>query len=316
VTHRCFEFGPDDPLVADLGPAGAAAIAYARNGYAVLPLAPGRKPPHRMLGEVGGVHLATTDARVISAWWRSDRTANVGVACGSVSRLVVFDLDVKHGDGPAEFREHLGAYIPDDAKVATPSGGLHIWLRTPAGLAVRGKQGLYPNVDVKADGGYVVAAPSIGSVTSAGHGDKGASVDLPYRWVSGCPCSLPALPDAEQLAAWIGAQPGRADRLGLEGAEPIDLDELVADGMASGSRNVTLYRVLCSLYRKYGTGPDAEPVIDYYLERILARTDRTDFGDREVAAIRSYARSFAAAQEEAGRPMMASWLKWRKRWER
>lgn len=314
MTHRCFQFGEDDPLVADLGPFGAAAIAYARNGYAVLPLAPGRKPPHKMLGPTGGVHLATADARVIAGWWRADKTANVGVACGRVSRLVVFDLDVKHGDGPAEFAEHLGSYIPQDVTAATPSGGQHIWLRLPAGMNFRGKQGLYPNVDVKADGGYVVAAPSLAQVTSAGHGDKAAAVELPYRWRSGCPCRLPELPDAEAVAAWLERQPSSAVRLGLEGAEPVDLEKLVAEGMSSGSRNITLYRTLCSLYRKYGAGPDAEPVIDHYLERIMARTDRTDFGDREVAAIRGYARTFAAAQEEAGRPMMASWLNWRKRW--
>lgn len=313
--HRCFELPADDPLVADLGPFGAHAVAYARNGYAVLPLAPGRKPPHKMLGERGGVHLATTDVRVISGWWRTDRTANVGVACGRVSRLLVFDLDVKHGDGPAQFAEHLGAHIPQELVAATPSGGQHIWLRLPAGLDCRGKQGLYPDVDVKADGGYVVAAPSLASVTSAGHGDKAASVALPYTWVSGCPCSAPAAPDAEQLAAWIGAQPSSAVRLGLEGAEPIDLDTLVGEGMQSGSRNVTLYRVLCKLYRTYGTGPDAEPVVGEYLDRILARTERTDFGDREVSAIRDYARAFCAAQEDAGRPGMASWLGWRKRWE-
>lgn len=311
--HRCFQLDEDDPLVADLGLLGAAAIAYARCGYAVLPLAPGRKPPHKMLGEVGGVHLATADTRTIHGWWRRDRTANVGIACGSPSRLIVFDLDVKNGDGHAEFAQHLGAYIPQELVAATPSGGTHIWLRTPAGLAVRGKQGLFPNVDVKGDGGYVAAWPSTGKVISAGHGDRGAAVDVPYSWAAGCPCTPPDLPDPDKVTEWIGTQPSKDTRRGLSGDEPVDLTALAEEGIPSGSRNVTLYRALCRLYRMHGLSGEAEELATGWLERVMARTERTDFGDREVDAIRGYARSWVAAQEAAGRPGLASWENWRRK---
>lgn len=316
MEHECFRFGSDDPLVADLGPFGAAAVSYVDNGYAVLPLAPGRKPPHKMLGEVGGVHLASRDRRAVWDWWRRDRTANVGVACGAVSRLIVFDLDVKGGeDGRAAFDEHLGRWIPQECVARTPSGGWHIWLRLPPGLAARGKQGLYPGVDVKADGGYVVAHSSVIPVSSAGHGDKAVSVDLPYTWETGCPCRAPELPDAAAVTEWIGAQPSRATRAGLEGAEPVDLGQLETEGLPMGSRNVGLYRALCKLYRVLGLHDEAEHQIDERLARIMARTDETDFGKREQDAIRGYARAYVAAQEEAGRPLLASFENWRKRWE-
>jgi hypothetical protein len=310
MDHECFRFSPDDPLVADLGPAGAAAISYVDRGYAVLPLAPGGKRPHSVLGEHGGVYRASTDRRDVVAWWRRHKTANVGVACGQVSRLIVFDLDVKSGeDGPAEFARQLGPWIPQQLVVRTPTGGRHIWLRTPAGLAVPGKQGLLPGVDVKGDGGYVVAAPSVLAVGGADRpGERsGGTVELPYSWESGCPCSPPELPDAEAVCGWAGAQPSRAAGAGL-GGEPADLEKLERDGLENGSRNVSLYKAMCSAYRRYGTGAAGEQTVSGVLERIMAATvSRAGFSDREVAAVRSYARAFAARREDEDRQLASRW---------
>jgi hypothetical protein len=307
--HNCFQFADDDPLVFDLG-LGAWALAYADRGYAVLPLAIHAKQPHPMLGGEGGVHHATRDRRLITDWWRRDHFAGIGVATGAVSRLIVFDQDTKGGeDGLANFARELGAWIPQNVVDATPSGGRHAWLRTPAGLAVRGKQGLYPGVDVKGDGGYVVAPPSM--VMRYGIERPGErpsdGVPLPYEWERGCPCSLPDMPDAERSCEWIGGQPSQGERAGLEGGLPADPEQHAKDGLPQGARNVTLYRDTCSMYRTYGTGPDGEDQVDRWLPQVLDNTVRAGFGDREVDAIRRWARAYVATQEAAGRELMTGW---------
>ncbi len=139
-THLPFD---DDamPHIRELGGFGAAALRYQALGYAVLPLTRGAKRPHRMLGDSGGVHWASTDPA--AAWWawRKDPAANIGIATGQASQLLAVDLDVKHGqNGPGEFDRFLcsGWAAPADLfplqtapVVLTPSGGKHIWLRIP-----------------------------------------------------------------------------------------------------------------------------------------------------------------------------------------
>ena len=68
----------------------AAALAYARRGWAIHPLRPGDKLP--LLKD--WPHNATTNEQTIAAWWRQWPDANIGLACGP-SRLLVVDLDVK-----------------------------------------------------------------------------------------------------------------------------------------------------------------------------------------------------------------------------
>jgi Bifunctional DNA primase/polymerase, N-terminal/YspA, cpYpsA-related SLOG family len=103
VQHDCLRVPAGDPDAQRTG-IGAAALRYARLGYAVLPLARGGKAPHRMLGPQGGVWHATGDERWIRYWWAQDPAAGIGIACGQASGLIVIDIDTKHGlDGAAQW---------------------------------------------------------------------------------------------------------------------------------------------------------------------------------------------------------------------
>ncbi len=102
----------------DLTLQGRSAIAYARHGLRVFP---SHEIEHDGFCSCGatacasaGKHPritawpneATTDEPTICAWWRQWPTANVGVACGAASNLLVLDVDVKHGhDGISILRE-------------------------------------------------------------------------------------------------------------------------------------------------------------------------------------------------------------------
>ncbi|MEW1914509.1 bifunctional DNA primase/polymerase [Kitasatospora sp. NPDC085895] len=182
----------------------------AAQGWPVHPLAAGRKNPAancpackdqthdprtcpcRPAGRwCHGFHAATTDQSLIDAWWNTDPSFGVGVACGPASLLVI-DIDAHPAQVPARDRLLPGIHIhdgvnleglasgydtlallaayrrqPDPAadestlRVRTPSGGLHVWYRTET--AFRSSTGSSPKtalawqVDVRAHGGYIIA---------------------------------------------------------------------------------------------------------------------------------------------------------------
>lgn len=146
-----------------------AALAAARRGWRVFPLAPGTKDrpvvknwPARCCGEVA----------TVARCWPSPRH-NIGICCGC-SRIVVIDLDT-HGQLPAEWVaepgirdgcdvfaflcEAAGQPWPDTYTVSTPTGGIHMYFTASAGLVIGNSRArLGPMVDTRGDRGYVIAA--------------------------------------------------------------------------------------------------------------------------------------------------------------
>lgn len=138
-----------------------AALSYARQGLAVFPLMERDKVP----AVEGGVKSATTVETVIMNGWGSRPGMNVGIACGSASGgLVVIDLDVhpEEGEDGTETlrvweREH--GSLPATATSLTGSGGVHLLYRTNS--VVRNSVNKELGVDIRSDGGYIVAPPSV-----------------------------------------------------------------------------------------------------------------------------------------------------------
>jgi hypothetical protein len=87
----------------------------------------------------------------------------VAVVTGTVSGLVVLGLDRGHGHGAdgLESVRAAGRDLPATRRVRTPSGGLHCYYVHPGG-AVPNATDLHglAGVDLRGDGGYVVAPPS------------------------------------------------------------------------------------------------------------------------------------------------------------
>lgn len=188
------------------GRLGRAALAAAAAGHFVFPLHPRSKFPAVEAWE----QAASRDPETIAAWW-STRPYNIGAAVGRAG-LVVIDLD--EGDGeiaPERWRGARGgrdvlAQLAREADapfptgtytVATP-GGMHLYFRSPAGLALRNTQGDQGNglgwkVDVRAHGGYIVAA---GSVRPEGYYravNRAPIVELP-GWLAAALTPPPAPP--------------------------------------------------------------------------------------------------------------------------
>jgi hypothetical protein len=130
-----------------------AALELAATGRAVFPLAPlSKNRPLTRWRHGGPGQRATTDPEVITRWWTRWPDANIGMPTGD--GLVVVDIDPRSGGTPP-------AWLPDTAIVTTPSGGTHHYLAVPRDGTVKNSAGqLAPGVDVRADGGMVVAPPS------------------------------------------------------------------------------------------------------------------------------------------------------------
>jgi hypothetical protein len=136
-----------------------AALAYAKRGVPVFPCEPGGKRPLTK----SGFWDATVGEHEILAWWGRWPQANVAIPTGEPSGLMVLDVD--SGEGPKSLRKlelEVGR-APETLWARTGGGGEHLFFRYPTKPAreARNSQGLLgPGLDVRAQGGYVLVAPS------------------------------------------------------------------------------------------------------------------------------------------------------------
>lgn len=305
---------------------GVPALQYQLFGYAVLPLVRGGKKPHRMLPPDGGVYHASIRPHDVSQWWHGDPAANIGVATGQRSRLLVIDLDVKgEHDGPAGFwrflREHGldgGMWHTETPSARTPSGGRHLWFRTPAGTAVPERPSILPGVDIKGDGGLVVAPPSMKLVSASQRpGDPSSSeqVPVPYEWTQGCPCQVPDAP--AWLWDWMASVPDQQQSPGSDGPGVPELEQLKRDGIPEGERNSTFYRLACSLYRRYGVHSEASLTVITHLKDVWDATSHAGMTWSEILVIIQSARKFMTNQIENVDPRRQAQLEQASRgWQR
>jgi len=141
--------------VAD-SPQLAQALAYARHGWPVFPVAPGEKVPVTSRG----FKDATTDAAQIRAWWKHNPDRNIGIATGWPGPDVVdVDNHGKAGNGFGAWNRAKREGLVDGpmAIVRTPGDGMHAYY---AGTDQRSAAIASKHLDFRAAGGYVVAPHS------------------------------------------------------------------------------------------------------------------------------------------------------------
>lgn len=266
-----------------------AALAYAELGWAVLPVAglsagecgcgkpcgsPAKHPVTRH-----GVYDASSDPVLIREWWRRTPGANVGIATGGASGLVVVDLDLLRG-GRESLRVVLaaGTELPPTLRSYTGGGGLHLFYRQPEGVQVPNTAGRLPGVaaplpgiDLRGQGGYVVAPPSVHA-----SGRR-------YRWDHRSIASLPAWvwPPAQlrrPAAAADHARPSAGTT--AYGSAALARQVESVRRLTLGRRNDGLNRAAFSLGRLVGGGELSETLV---YEDLLAAARAIGLGEREAA---------------------------------
>lgn len=134
-----------------------AALDYARRGWAVFPLRKESKKP--LIGSNGFLDATKDEARIREAWAASPE-ANIGIATGAVSGISVIDIDPAKG-GDASFAALVGDHdLSPTLASETGTGGTHLVFEHPADLRNSADK-LADGVDVRGDGGYIVAPPSV-----------------------------------------------------------------------------------------------------------------------------------------------------------
>ena len=139
-------------------------LEHVARGWQVFPCK-ADKTPHT----ADGFKSASKDTDQIRRWWATWPTALVGVATGERSGLLVIDVDVKDGAKGLESLRQLvsvNGELPTTWVAETRSGGFHYFFKNVTGAKCSISK-LGSGIDVRADGGYVIVAPS--------HG---------YRWLS------------------------------------------------------------------------------------------------------------------------------------
>lgn len=134
------------------------ALAIVAQGWAVVPLHPRTKIPTTKEWQ----RLASPDRSVVSAWWAERPRLNAGVATGRKSGVWVLDLDGPAGEAALAELERLHGPLPAtySVKSGRPEGGRHLYFRLPPNVRV-GNGKLREKIDIKGEGGQVVAAGSI-----------------------------------------------------------------------------------------------------------------------------------------------------------
>ncbi len=137
-----------------------AARTFAERGFSIFPLAASSKRPI----VAGGFKAATRVPSQIDGWWGRTPDANIGIATGAISDLIVLDMDPRNDGGVSrlDLRQKFGRWA-DTPIVHTGGGGTHEYFRHPGDGAVpcRCNLGGFAGIDLKGDGGYVVAPPSV-----------------------------------------------------------------------------------------------------------------------------------------------------------
>ena len=106
-----------------------------------------------------GLNEATVEKDQIIKWWMERPYANVAIRTGEISGINVIDIDPRH-EGDDTFDKLLDEFgsIPDTVTATTGGGGTHIFIQH--NNAFHSQNNLMQGVDIKGDGGYVLAEPS------------------------------------------------------------------------------------------------------------------------------------------------------------
>lgn len=98
----------------------------------------------------------------VRAWFEKWPNANVGIVTGQISNLVVLDIDrAHHGEDSLADMETRHGPLPETVTALSGGGGRHFYFAASADpVPLRSRVGIAPGIDVRAEGGMVVAPPS------------------------------------------------------------------------------------------------------------------------------------------------------------
>lgn len=215
---------------------------YLQRGYSIIPLV-GKVPlPGFRWKEFQQRHPTLSE---LKEWFGGDHRSrpNIGIVTGRMSDLVVVDADSEE-----DLAWWLATHRSTPLVAVTGRGGAHLYYRAQPSARVGNRAGVFGRaIDIRGEGGYVVAPPSIHPITGRN-----------YEWKSSADYSLDEVPLFDP--AWIerpASHPLRTRLAGRRHSEirsgPAYISRIKAIS-GQGGHNAT-FRATCSL-RDAGLTPD------------------------------------------------------------
>lgn len=218
-----------------------------------------------------GIKDATTDLETIRGWWRQWPNANIGLATGVKSGVFVLDIDPKSG-GFHNLEDLEDAYggLPGTTTQRTGSNGQHRIFRYPDVRIKNSASEIAPGLDIRSEGGYIVAAPSL---HASGSRYEWHGVNTPVEAAPDWLIALILLSEEEQAQ--------ETKRLSASPVVPVH-GKIVKEG----ERNNFLFRQARGLVNSFGTpevrrrveaknfGQCVPPVDEKELTKLLKSAER------------------------------------------
>lgn len=197
------------------------AMQYLKKGFSVIPVQKDKKPFIKW--EPYQKQKPTIEE--ITTWFNKWPDAMIGICTGEISGLAVIDIDTEEG------KEAIQEYIPDSLLMPiaeTPKGGQHLYFKCPD-PPLSNNTRVIPGCDLRCEGGYIIAPPSINGT------GKG------YKWLDGL--SINEIEPPELPGAYISFINSFA--FSIRGREVNDFQRLpkTSFDFQKGNRDNTLFHV-------------------------------------------------------------------------
>ena len=205
-----------------------AALDYLRRGWSVIPVRKRDKRPAIRWQHYQNDHASIAE---VHEWFRRWPDGNIAIVTGAISGLVVLDIDAGHGGQQSLHQlEQQHGPLPATLEVISGGGGRHIYFKHPGGV-VRNRVAIATGIDVRADGGCIVAPPSV---------HPGGRQ---YEWLQN---HAPGEQSLAVLPSWVQSLISSAAE--HAGHTPDYWQQLLRQGVGEGERNNTIASISGHLF--------------------------------------------------------------------
>jgi hypothetical protein len=258
---------------------------YAGLGWSIVPVRPGEKIPAIPWA---GFQQARPSMAQLDDWFTVGGYG-VGIVTGAVSGIFVLDFDGEAGQDLLARLEREHGALPLTPNALTPGGGVHIIFQHP-GTPVPTRKNLRPGLDVRGDGGFIVAHPSVHRNGRRYEWDADAhpedvAITAAPQWALDLVCGA-----ANGTSTATGAGADRASAI-VHTVQPGPLGlptSVIADGRESYMRD-TILAVLRAMRDQLGRLPTADELFAEVWPQYSRKVDLTRPGrgaDEVMAKIR------------------------------
>jgi replicative DNA helicase len=234
------------------------ALSYLKKGYSVIPV----KSPQMIRADLATEEIIKQckvpligwkefqnrrpTEEEVAEWFEMWPEANIGIVTGKISNLVVFDLD---SEDAVAYSEKQGGF-PETVKALTGKG-YHLYMQHP-GFEIRNSVNKDLYIDIRADGGFVVASPSVHGSGRRYEWEEGHSI----HEIDPAPCDPWMVDHLQKIASQSKPAKKKVPKT-VEAVHTVKKSEkdnkytdILKNGATEGNRNDTASRLIGHLFAK------------------------------------------------------------------